>query len=95
MGNVCIATPENRYLSNLITNTLNELAENQIDLAQAQRLFNLLENEVYDPKQKDVLLLLEKLADKIEQRKVSMRPYVLTVDDQQSIRTAIREGGNI
>jgi len=24
-----------------------------------------------------------------------MRPYVLTVDDQQSIRTAIQEGGNI
>tara|TARA_Y100001963_G_C6792019_1_gene456039 strand:- start:5070 stop:6245 length:1176 start_codon:yes stop_codon:yes gene_type:complete len=65
-----IATPENRYLSNLITNTLNELAENQIDLAQAQRLFNLLENEVYDPKQKDVLASVRKLADKIEQRKV-------------------------
>jgi predicted ATPase len=65
-----IATPENRYLSNLITNTLNELAENQINLNQAHRLFNLLENEVYDPKQKDVLSSVRKLADKIEQRKV-------------------------
>ena len=65
-----IATPENRYLSNLITNTLNELAENQIDLDQAHRLFNLIENEVYDPKQKDVLASVRKLADKIEQRKV-------------------------
>jgi len=64
-----ITTPENRYLSNLIMSNLNKLAENEIDLMEVNQVISLLENSVYDKKQRSLLSLVKQLAIKIEDRK--------------------------
>ena len=64
-----IATPENRYLSNLIMSTLNKLAENEIDLMEVNQVISLLENSVYDNKQRSLLSSVKQLAIKIQARK--------------------------
>lgn len=64
-----IATPENRYLSNLIMSTLNKLAENEIDLMEVNQVISSLENSVYDNKQRSLLSSVKQLAIKIEDRK--------------------------
>ncbi|MBY7955543.1 ATP-binding protein [Vibrio fluvialis] len=64
-----VATPENRFFSQLVMSKLNELAENKLTLNQVIRFLENLQNEVYDPKQKDIVSASVKLAEEIERRK--------------------------
>ncbi|EKO3524473.1 ATP-binding protein [Vibrio fluvialis] len=64
-----VATPENRFFSQLVMSKLNELAENKLTLNQVIKFLENLQNEVYDPKQKDIVSASVKLAEEIERRK--------------------------
>ena len=64
-----VATPENRFFSQLIMSKLNALAENRISLMEAENFLVDLMDSVYDEKQITVLRASVELAKKIEARK--------------------------
>lgn len=64
-----VATPENRFFSQLIMSKLNALAENRISLFGVRDFLNDLRFAAYDEKQKNMLSTAINLACKIEDRK--------------------------
>ncbi|WP_047459412.1 AAA family ATPase [Vibrio fluvialis] len=64
-----VATPENRFFSQLIISKLNALAENRSSLTDVEGELEELRNAAYDDKQKNMLSTAMKLAKKIEDRK--------------------------
>lgn len=64
-----VATPENRFFSQLIMSKLNALAENRISLMELESFLVDLMDSVYDEKQITVLRASVELAKKIEARK--------------------------
>ncbi|MCG6228352.1 AAA family ATPase [Vibrio furnissii] len=64
-----VATPENRFFSQLVMSKLNELAENELTFNEVKYFLESLKNEVYDQKQKDIVSASMKLAEEIERRK--------------------------
>lgn len=64
-----VATPENRFFSQLVMSKLNALAENRISIIEVERFLGELKDAVYDGKQKNILTTALHLANKIESRK--------------------------
>lgn len=60
-----VITPENRFLSDLLVDLLNQLSERKIGFEALLRQLNILEAESYEPKQKEVLNGVREIAQKI------------------------------
>ncbi|MFS1859861.1 AAA family ATPase [Vibrio lentus] len=64
-----VATPENRFFSQLIMSKLNALAENRASLDSVKSFLEELVEAAYEEKQKSMLVTAISLAKKIEDRK--------------------------
>lgn len=64
-----VATPENRFFSQLIMTRLNALAENRVSLNDVEIFLRDIKDAAYDEKQKVMLSTAINLARKIESRK--------------------------
>jgi len=60
-----IITPENRFLSNLITEKINDLAEKEITRDQFNEFITALEETIYDKRQEKLIEAVVKIANKI------------------------------
>ncbi len=60
-----ITTPKNRFLSNILIAKLNQLAENEINKMDFLNFTQQVKNSIYDPKQQNLIIAIEKIAEKI------------------------------
>ncbi|WP_448698135.1 AAA family ATPase [Mucilaginibacter sp. AW1-3] len=64
-----VTTPENRFLSQFVVKKMNQLADNQISIKAFEQLISDLNENAYDPRQKQVLDGVIVMAREIEERK--------------------------
>lgn len=63
-----VVTPENRFMSNFLVTTLNDLAERKIKILEVKNRISELEKSCYDERQLNTLKGISEIADRIESR---------------------------